>query len=254
MRALDIIWRMAAMVLFSLAFLAAWELLVRFGPSRSSFFIGPIDAFAVIGRRLADGSLFGSIGATIARMLAGWLLASVIGILLGAAIGNSRLVDRLLMPTLEALRPLPASAVIPVAILVFGLNESMSVAVIAFGSMWPVLLNTVHGFRNVPAGLREVAAVLEMGRWRAFWTVSLPSAFVDIFPGLRTGLALALILTVVTEMQASLQGVGYDIFMAQRSYRSADLYAALLVIGAIGFTINQVLLIGERRLFPWLAR
>jgi len=106
----------------------------------------------------------------------------------------------------------------------------------------------------VPAGLREVAAVLEMGRWRAFWTVSLPSAFVDIFPGLRTGLALALILTVVTEMQASLQGVGYDIFMAQRSYRSADLYAALLVIGAIGFTINQVLLIGERRLFPWLAR
>lgn len=254
MRSLDFFWRIGAMLAFTAAFLLAWELLVRFGPARSSFFIGPIDAFAVIGRRLADGSLFGSIGATISRMLAGWLLASAIGILLGAAIGGSRLVDRLIMPTLDALRPLPASAVIPVAILMFGLNESMSIVVIAFGSLWPVLLNTVHGFRNVPVGLREVASVLEMGRMKAFVTVSLPSAFVDIFPGLRTGLALALILTVVTEMQASLPGVGYDIFMAQRSYRSADLYAALLTIGVIGFAINQLLLVAEKRMFPWLAR
>jgi len=254
MRRLDLAWRIGAMLFFTAAFLIAWEMLARLGLVRSSFLAGPIDASAVVFRRLVDGSLVGSVGSTLARMLAGWLLASAAGILIGAAIGSSRLVDRLLMPTLEALRPLPASAIIPVAILVFGLNETMSVAVIAFGSLWPVLLSTVHGFRNVPAGLNEVAAVLGMGRLKAFRTISLPSAFIDIFPGLRTGLALALILTVVTEMQASLHGVGYDIFMAQRSYRSADLYAALLVIGAMGFAINQLLLATERRLFPWLPR
>jgi sulfonate transport system permease protein len=205
-------------------------------------------------RRLVDGSLFDSIGATVIRMLFGWVLASLVGIVVGAVIGSSRLAASLLMPTFEALRPLPASAVIPIAILVFGLNEAMSVFVIAFASLWPVLLTAIHGFRNVPVGLREVAAVLEMGRVKAFFIVSLPAAFVDIFPGLRTGLALALILTVVTEMQASLPGVGHDIFLAQRAYRSADLYAALIVIGLIGFAINQLIVASERRLFPWLAK
>jgi ABC-type nitrate/sulfonate/bicarbonate transport system permease component len=145
----------------------------------------------------ADGSLFGSMGATISRILAGWLLASAIGILLGAAIGGSRLVDRLIMPTLDALR-LPASAFILVAVLILGLNESMSIVVIAFGSLWSVS-QCAGGAARGCLGARNEAN-------------------------------------------------------AQRSYRSADLYAALLTIGVIGLVINQMLLVAEKRMFPWLAR
>lgn len=242
------------MVAFTAAFLLLWQLAVQFGIVNKLFVATPIASFGVVFNRLVNGDLLASVAATSGRMILGWLLASLVGILLGALIGSARLAQDLLMPTLEALRPLPASAIIPVAILLFGLNDSMSVAVVAFGSLWPVLLATIYGFRSVPPQLREVGDMLEMGKLRYFFTIALPSASLDILPGLKIGLGLSLILTVVTEMQASLGGVGYDIFMAQRSYRSADLYAGLITIGAIGFLINQVLLIVERRLFAWAPR
>ena len=242
------------MVVFTAAVLAVWYAAVKFGLVNKVFVASPVDAFAVLLKRLANGELLESVGSTTGRMIAGWFLASTIGVLVGALIGSSRLAQDLFMPTLEALRPLPASAVIPVAILLFGLNNTMSVAVVAFGSLWPVLLSTLHGFRSVPRQLREVGDMLEMGKVRYFFTVSLPSASLDIIPGLKIGLALSLILTVVTEMQASLGGVGYDIFLAQRFYRSADLYAGLIVIGIIGFLINQMLLLVERSLFAWTPR
>ncbi|MBN9084441.1 MAG: hypothetical protein BGP04_12490 [Rhizobiales bacterium 62-17] len=246
--------RVAMMLVFTALMLALWHLAVRFELVNRTFVADPADAIAVIIRQIGSGALFESILATIARMASGWLLASLLGILIGAGIGSSRLAQQVFMPTLEALRPLPASAVIPVAILLLGLNDTMSIVVIAFGSLWPALLATIHGFQSVPRQLREVGTMLEMSRLRYFFTISLPSALVDIIPGLRIGLALSLILTVVTEMQASLRGVGYDIFMAQRLYRSADLYAGLIVIGMIGFFINQLLLISERRLLPWTTR
>ena len=103
-------------------------------------------ALTVLQQRLADGSLWLPFAATGLRMIVGWLLASAIGIVLGAAIGTSRFARELLDPTLEFIRPLPASAVIPVAILFLGLSNEMSVTVIAFGAIWPVLLASVHGF------------------------------------------------------------------------------------------------------------
>ncbi len=156
-----------------------------------------------------------------------------------------------LSPTLEFFRPLPASAVIPVAILFFGLTTGMSTFVIAFGSLWPVLLAAIHGFVKVPRELREVAATLEMSKLRYILTIATPSASVDIMAGLRISLALALILTIVTEMQASLPGLGYEIFYAQRTFRSADLYAGLMTLGIFGFLINQALLMAECRLMHW---
>ena len=243
--------RLLGTLAFTTVVVLLWYLVVKLGFVSKSFLADPVSTFNVLMRRLMNGTLIGSVASTAARMAAGWLAASLVGFLLGAWIGSSKLAQDLLMPTLEALRPLPASAAIPVAILLLGLTNAMSVAVIAFGSLWPVLLATIHGFRNVPVQLKEVGRMLEMSRLRYFFTISLPSASLDILPGIRIGLALSLILTVVTEMQASLGGVGHDIFMAQRSYRSADLYASLVVIGLIGLTLNSALLFVERRLFAW---
>jgi sulfonate transport system permease protein len=99
--------------------------------------------------------------------------------------------------------------------------------------------------------LREVAATLEMNKLRYIATIAFPSASIDIMAGLRISLALALILTVVTEMQASLPGLGYEIFLAQRTFRSADLYAGLITLGAFGYLVSQMLLFAERRLLWW---
>jgi sulfonate transport system permease protein len=172
---------------------------------------------------------------------------------IGAAIGSSRLARDLLEPTLEFVRPLPASAVIPVAILFLGLSNTMSLAVIAFGAIWPVLLASVHGFSSVQPELRQVSDVLGFNRAAFIWKIALPSALPDIVAGLRVSLAISLILAVVTEMQASLPGLGWDIFYAQRVYRSADLYAGLILLGALGFMGNLLLMQIERRALRWRA-
>lgn len=236
---------------FALALLVAWQLLAEAHLISPIFFPSPLRALAVLQQRLADGSLWLPLAATCLRMTIGWLLASVIGVVLGAAIGSSRFARDLLDPTLEFIRPLPASAVIPVAILFLGLSNAMSVTVIAFGAIWPVLLASAHGFSSVPPELANVSQVLGFGRADFLRKVAFPSALPDIVAGLRVSLAIALILAVVTEMQSSLPGLGWDIFSAQRFYRSADLYAGLVMLALLGFAANHLILLLEWRVLRW---
>jgi sulfonate transport system permease protein len=247
------IQRGLAAIAFTLLVVALWQAAVHLGLVSRLFVAAPSQAFSVMVERAEAGSLWSTIGDTARRLVAGWIAAVLVAMLLGTAIGNSRVAHEVLGPTLEFFRPLPASAVIPVAMLFFGLTTSMSTFVIAFGSIWPILLAAIHGFVKVPRELREVASTLEMSRLRYILTIATPSASVDIMAGLRISLALALILTVVTEMQASLPGLGYEIFMAQRTFRTADLYAGLMTLGIFGFLINQALLLAERRLMRWKA-
>jgi sulfonate transport system permease protein len=245
------VFKAIAATAFTILILALWQAAVQMGVVNRLFVAAPTQAFNVIVERAEDGSLWTTIAATGQRMFTGWAAAIAVAMALGIAVGNSETAHQYLSPMLEFFRPLPASAVIPVAVLFFGLSSAMSTFVIAFGSLWPILLAAIHGFMKVPRELREVAATLEMSKARYILTIAIPSASVDIMAGLRISLALALILTVVTEMQASLAGLGYEIFLAQRSFRTADLYAGLMTIGAFGFLINQLLLFAERRLMRW---
>lgn len=238
---------------FAAALVLAWQLLAELRLISPIFFPSPAQAIGVLIDRIRDQSIWLAIGATGLRMLLGWAVASLLGIVIGAAIGSSRLARDLFEPTLEFIRPLPASAVIPVAVLFLGLSNEMSLTVIAFGAIWPVLLASVHGFSSVEPELRQVSDVLQFGRGAFIWKIALPSALPDIIAGLRVSLAIALILAVVTEMQASLPGLGWDIFYAQRIYRSADLYAGLIVLGAMGFAANQLLMLIETRALRWRA-
>jgi sulfonate transport system permease protein len=236
---------------FALALILAWQLLAELKFISPIFFPSPSRALSVLASRFLNGSIWTPFVATGLRMLFGWALASLAGIAIGAAIGSSRLARDLLEPTLDFIRPLPASAMIPIAVLFLGLSNAMSLSVIAFGAIWPVLLATVHGFSSVQPELRQVSDVLGFGRFEFLKKIALPSAIPDIIAGLRVSLAISLILAVVTEMQASLPGLGWDIFFAQRMYRSADLYAGLVLLGAMGFTANHALLLFERRVLRW---
>ena len=249
MRAIDSI-KIAALG-FALALILIWQLLAELEFISPIFFPSPLRAVEALIARVLDGSIWTPLVATGLRMLFGWVLASLVGIAIGAAIGSSRLARDLLEPTLDFIRPLPASAIIPIAILFFGLSNTMSLTVIAFGAIWPVLLATVHGFSSVEPELRQVSDILGFSRRKFAQKIALPSAFPDIIAGLRVSLAISLILAVVTEMQASLPGLGWDIFYAQRVYRSADLYAGLILLGVMGFVANHTLMLFERRALRW---
>jgi sulfonate transport system permease protein len=238
-------------VLFACGLLATWQVLSDLRLISPVFFPPPSRAASELVSRLADGSAYPSIASTCLRMLFGWACASILGVVLGALIGSSRIGRDYLEPTLEFVRPLPASAIIPVAILFFGLTNQMSIAVIAFGAIWPVLLSSVYGFSAIQGRLQEVSAVLGLSRSDYLRKIAIPSAMPDILSGIRVSLAISLILAVVTEMQASLPGIGRDIFMAQRSFRSVDLYAGLILLGVIGFTVNYALLVFEKCALRW---
>ncbi|WP_198969094.1 ABC transporter permease [Xylophilus sp. ASV27] len=200
---------------------------------------------------LQEGDLLYQTGATVLRMALGWGLASVAGMLLGALIGASAAARAWLAPTLEFVRPLPASAVMPLAMSIFGLSSGMVLFVVAFGAMWPVLLNTVHGIASVHVRLREVAQALEMPRRTFVWKIGLPNALPDVLAGMRLSMIVSLIVSVVGEMVASQDGLGLTILLAARSFRADDLFAGILLLGAIGFLSNSVLAAAEQRLLKW---
>jgi len=238
-------------LLVFLAIMALWWLASHQEWVSKVFLPTPEATLASLKEGLSDGALVGNSVDTINRMLLGWLLASLFGIALGAMIGISATARAWLQPTLEFIRPLPASAIMPLAISIFGLNASMVLFVVAFGSMWPVLLATVHGFATVQPRLREVADALQMSRTMFSWKIALPSAMPDILAGMRLSMTVSLIIAVVGEMIASQSGLGQAVLLAARSFRASELFAGVVLLGAIGFAANALLALAERKLLRW---
>ena len=149
------------------------------------------------------------------------------------------------------MRPLPASALLPLAIAMFGLGPGMVLFVVAFGAMWPVLLATVHGFGAVDPRLAEVARCLQLSRTEFVWKVGLPNALPDIVAGMRLSMTVSLIVAVVGEMIASQPGLGQAILLAARAYRASELFAGIVLLGVVGFASNALLVLAERKLLKW---
>ena len=211
----------------------------------------PEATLASLHEGLSSGDLLGDSWATVTRMLQGWLLASLIGVALGALIGISATARTYLQPTLEFMRPLPASALLPMAISIFGLSPNMVLSVVAFGAMWPVLLATIHGFAAVEPRLQEVARSLQLSRGAFVRKIGLPNAMPDILAGMRLSMTVSLIVSVVGEMIASQTGLGQAILLAARSFRASELFAGIVLLGLIGFASNAMLAIAEKKLLKW---
>lgn len=238
-------------LIFPASLLIVWQLASYYGLLSPAYFPEPTQTFNALYDSVATGTLFEPFIATISRMFQGWFIASLLGVILGALISSSSAARDYLLPTIEFLRPFPASAIIPAVILALGLSNAMAVTVIAFGAIWPVLLNTIYGFSAVEPRLKEVAAALDFSQSQYIRKMVLPSALPDIFTGLRVSLTISLILAVVVEMQGAQEGLGQNILLAQRLYRSPELYAGIVVLGLLGFVISWGLDGVERRLLQW---
>lgn len=232
-------------------FVALWQWVANAKLVSPVFLPGPDRAWASLVRGFTDGDLMAKVAGTLQHMLVGWLVASLVGIALGALIGSSPRIRPYITPTLEFLRPLPVSAVIPVAIAFFGLSQTMTLFVIAFGAVWPMLLSTVHGFAAVEPRLYEVARSLHLSRMAVIFKIGLPSASPDILAGMRISVTVALILSVVCEMLAGLDGLGHWILLSARAFRSADLFAGVILLGVIGYVTALAVAQVERRLLVW---
>jgi sulfonate transport system permease protein len=243
-------WRAAGLIVV-VALIALWGEIASLKLVSPVFLPSPARVWMALEHGFLHASLGAKLAGTVGHMLGGWLAASIAGVALGALIGTSKAAREYIGPTLEFLRPLPASAIIPVAIAIFGLTPQMALGVIAFGSIWPALLAAIHGFAAVEPRLKEVERVIGLARWQGIVKISLPSAMPDILAGLRLGLTVSLILAVVCEMIAGLDGLGQWVLLAARAYKSADIFAGVALLGAIGVVANGMLSAIEARILRW---
>lgn len=243
-------WRVASFA-FAAGLVVAWQLVANAQLISPIFLPGPDRAWTALVNGFTDRGLGGKVMGTLQHMVFGWLAASVAAIVLGSLIGSSRRARIYVAPSLEFLRPLPVSAIIPVAIALYGLSESMAIFVIAFGTLWPMLLATIQGYAGVEPRLIEVARALNLSRLETVVKISLPSAMPDILAGMRVSLTVALILSVVCEIVAGLDGLGQWILISARMFRSPDLFAGVILLGMIGYAAAAIIAEVERRLLVW---
>jgi ABC-type nitrate/sulfonate/bicarbonate transport system permease component len=234
--------------------LLLWELSVRTGAVRSESW----PAISTILQALATGFTaegWGTVfGSSLYRMTAGLLLAALAGIALGLVLGASARLHRTAMPALEILRVLPGPALVPPLIFLLGVDDALKIVVIAIAAFFPILLNTIAGVKAADPVHLLVARTFRVPRRRVLLGIQLPSALPYVFAGCRISLGIALIVTVVTEMLAGAEGVGYYIVSMQYAMRASDMYAAIILLSAIGYLLNRVFLAVERRSIRWAHR
>jgi len=177
---------------------------------------------------------------SLKRVAVGFGLASVAGILLGAFVGQSQLATRGLDPIFQILRTVPPLAWLPISLAAFRDSQPSAIFVIFITSIWPIVINTAVGIRNIPQDYRNVAAVLRLNQLEFFWKIMIPSAAPYIFSGLRIGVGLSWLAIVAAEMLTGGVGIGFFIWDAWNSSRLPDIFVALFYIGVTGFILDRL--------------
>lgn len=230
--------------------LLLWQVSARWWVSSANW--PPVtEILRALAAGLGSGELVQVFGSTLWRMAAGFAVGAAAGVLLGLVMASVRRIDSALRPLVELLRPIPIPAIVPPLILLLGIDDAMKVFVVSFACFFPVLVNTIGGVKSVDATTLDVARTLQAGRARTLFRVVLPASLPYILAGMRTSLALALIVSVVAEMIAGSQGIGYYIMTMQYAMRASDMYAAIFLLAAVGYLLNLALVGIERRLLHW---
>lgn len=198
-----------------------------------------------------SGLLWGDLLISLQRAATGFVVGSVAGIVMGLFTGRSRLINLLIGPLLNLLRPVPAIALIPLAIVWFGIGEGSKYFVIAYTVFLCVWFNTHHGMAYVPEIYLRASRTLGATRRREFFVVAIPSAAPYIVAGLRSGAALAFLSLVAAELSGASSGIGYRLQEARQYIATDRIFALLIELGMLGALLDAVLNWLGRRLIHW---
>jgi ABC-type nitrate/sulfonate/bicarbonate transport system permease component len=219
----------------------------------TSIYLPPLSTIltAFVQHWIYGDGLYRDVAPSLSRMFLGFFIAAPIGIVMGLALGRSPRLREAFDPLLEFMRAIPPAALLPVAITLFGIGTEMKVTIIALACVWPVLINTAAGARSIDVVLLDTASVFRLGPITRLFRIVLPAASPQIAAGLRTSLAFALIMVLISELVASTEGVGYFVLQSQRSFAIADMWSGVILLGLIGIAINAAFLVVERKLLKW---
>ncbi|MGN6578665.1 MAG: ABC transporter permease [Bordetella sp.] len=238
-----------------LALFLIWDLVVRLGLIRPILLPSPFDTLDTLVHGLAGGALLRDFLVTVGRTLEAFAIAAVLGMPLGVLLGSNERAYRSVEFLIDFFRSTPSSALIPLFILIFGVSDINKVAIAAFGAWLIVVFNSAYGVINARKQRVMAAKVMGASRWRIFKDVLVWESLQPSFVGLRSAVSMALVVVIVAEMFiGSESGLGHAIIDAQQILNVKTMYAAILAAGALGYVLNILFLVLERRVVHWSGR
>jgi NitT/TauT family transport system permease protein len=231
--------------------LVIWEILVRTKLLDARFFPMPSNVIHDLVVQAAGPDLWIHTGFTVSRMLVGFVLGAVPGVLLGIVMGLSPVLRQLLQPAIASIYPIPKVALFPLIMLMFGLGETSKWVIVAVAVFFQVLMSTLAGVVNIDRVYLDVARDFRARRWQAYRTIALPAALPFIFTGFQLGLGISLIVVVIAENFGTERGLGYVIWHSWQIFEVRDMYVALILVALLGYLSQLLLARIERAVIPW---
>jgi ABC-type nitrate/sulfonate/bicarbonate transport system permease component len=238
-------------LLFWVGALLTWEVSAQSGLISRLFFPAPSVIVRTLVQMIANGQLLVNLGFTLYRLTLGVTLGASLGLLLGLLMGWSRAARAIAGPTVAAIHPMPKLALLPLALILFGIGEQSKVVLIALTAFFPMLINSMAGVQQIDNLTLEVARHYGARGWTLWRRVLWPGSLPMTLTGLQLALNAALMITVAVELVTAREGLGAIIWLAWQTLRTAEMYATLLVIGSVGLISNIMLNLIARRLMPW---
>ncbi|KQX38424.1 ABC transporter permease [Variovorax sp. Root434] len=232
-----------------------WDLVVRLGFIKPILLPTPADTIAALITGLAGGPLLTDFAMTVWRTVQAFVIAAAVGVPLGVLLGSNEKAYRSVEFLIDFFRSTPSSALIPLFLLIFGVSDVNKVAIAAFGALLIVVFNSAYGVINARKQRVMAAKVMGASRRQVFKDVLIWESLQPSFVGLRSAVSMALVIVIVAEMFiGSDTGLGHRIIDAQQVLNVKSMYAAILAAGALGYALNILFLIAERRIVHWSGR
>ena len=235
-------------------FFGLWQLLASLGWINPVLLPSPLQLVGAAYDLMADGILWKHTLASLNRVVMGFLLASVVGITLGVALGWSETLSDFIRPLVESVRPIPPIAWTPIAILWFGVGDAPSYFLVFIGAVFPVFVSTFSAVRNIDRVQINAALCLGAKPGLLIRDVLIPASLPVIFPGLRIALGVGWMCVVAAELIAAQSGLGYMIQQNRVLLQTQNVVTGMITIGVVGFAMSALMELAEKRLLPWMER
>jgi ABC-type nitrate/sulfonate/bicarbonate transport system permease component len=248
-------WGKALPFIGPIVLFIVWDLVVRLGFIKAILLPPPVAALGALLSGLAGGPLLGDFLVTVWRTVQAFMIAAALGMPLGVLLGSSEKAYRSVEFLIDFFRSTPSSALIPLFLMIFGVSDINKVAIAAFGAMLIVVFNSAYGVINARKQRVMAAKVMGATRWQVFKDVLIWESLQPSFVGLRSAVSMALVIVIVAEMFIGADsGLGNRIINSQQVMNVKDMYASILAAGALGYALNVLFLLVERRIVHWSGR
>lgn len=188
---------------------------------------------------------------SLGKFLAGFTISAVLGVGIGLLLGMNRWLRLAFDPLIMFMRSVPGPVLVPIGILLIGIGAGMNIFIIVLGALWPTLLSTIDGVRALDSQLKDMTRSYRLTMSQRIFSVILPNAGPQIFAGLRTTLQISIILIVVSEMVASVNGIGFQLLYSQQTFAVTETWSGTLLLGVLGYGASLIFIFVEKKVLAW---